>query len=115
MSPLIWVLLVAVQGEVPKVFTHATVSMHSDSAACEAAKQQTITSVRMLLVKGNCLAGLTESCKVLFASYAGAINSECLPLPYEKAMLLSQRAKDGSLVEALNATRSRRPTSESAQ
>ena len=107
MSPLIWVLLVAVHGDVPKVITHATVSLHSDSAACEAAKQEAITSIGALVVDGNCLANVTESCKVLLASYAGTINSECLPLPYEKAMVLSQRAKDGSLVKALNAAKSR--------
>jgi len=57
------------------------------------------------MAEGQCLSHLTEPCSFLLSRYAGNLNSQCLPAPYEKAMALSRQARDGSLVKALNAAR----------
>jgi len=102
---MVWVLIATIHGGVPSAVTHVTVTLHSDSAACEAARQQNIRETGMLMAEGECLSHLTPSCEAILAAYASAINSTCLPVPYEKAIALSQQARDGSLVRAFNAAR----------
>jgi len=100
---MVWVLIATIHGGVPSAVTHVTVTLHSDSAACEAARQQNIRETGMLMAEEDCLARLTPLCAEMLPFYTSALASECTPLSYERAMALLQASKDGSLVRRLNA------------